>query len=381
MNFLQKIITKLKKTNRSDQKELDDYNLQWIEAEDNPWNIRVLDLRPLSQTLISTSENLQGANNALSYNLEDGSYFKNKKPLINKSIEVQCSIPTNGKLEEGTLFRPFVMEHKWAIFYRDHKIIVVRGWQRNVFVVADTHQDKNNLIITKIHGKFIFEEEPEEYTRTTLLFLLHSYCIGDIVPVPIPEDLIEDTNSAAIWVFQNFGNLADYGFVGTNFKYQTENNLKSDSLLHFAIAKEDINAINTALQNGFDLHSLGTRNFTPLQWSLHVNPKILIHLVQKGARVNNSDDAGETALMSAVELNSLEHIKLLIHYGSIVDAKNENGFTALHKAAEMGNFKIVKYLLEKGADYNLFAQGYSPLDLALKSKHKKVIRLLKKYSK
>lgn len=381
MNFITKLFNKFRSPKHSESQEISDYNLQWVEVEDSPWNIKVLDLRPVSQGLTSFSYNSQGAHNALSYNLENGSSFMNLPPVTNKSIDVDCAVPINQALEEGVLFRPDVMEHKWAIFYRENKIIIVRGWQREVFVVADTHQEENKLVITKIHGKFIFDEEPEAFTKTTLLFLLHGYCIGDIVPISIPEDLIGDTNEAAIWVFNNFGNLAHYGFVGMDFDYKTTNYLKSNSLLHLAVANEDINAINKAIDKGFNLHSFGMNQSTPLQWSLSVNPKILIHLIQNGARVNDADkEEGETALMRAVQLNKLEHLKLLLHYNARINTTNKRGFTALHQAAEMGHLKIVQYLLNKGADHTILAQEHTALSLAMMSKHRKVIKLLKKAS-
>lgn len=381
MKFLQKIINQFKRSKHPSPPEAKNYNLQWIGAKDSPWDVKVLDLRPVSQTMLSFSYNTQGADNSLSYNLEDGASFMNRPPVTNKSIDVDCSVPINQPLEEGVLFRPSEMEHKWAIFYRENKIIIVRSWQREVFVVADTHQEENKLVITKIHGKFIFEEEPEEYTKTALLFLLHGYCIGDIVPVPIPEDLLGDTNEAAIWVFKNFGNLAHYGFAGVSFEYHTNNYLKSNSLLHLAVAKEDINAINKAIQNGFNIDSFGTNQSTPLQWSLSVNPKILIHLIQNGVRIDIADEkGGETALMFAAELDKLEHLKLLLHYGAKINTTNKKGFTALHKAAEMGHLKIVQYLLNKGADHTIVAQTHTPLSLAMISKHKKIIKLLKRAS-
>lgn len=378
MNFLRKLFNKFRTSNRSNHKGIPNYDLQWIEAKDSPWNVRVLDLRPVSQVMLSFSENLQGSNNALSYNLEDGSSFINQRPVTDESIEVDCYIPIHKQLEEGALFRPLEMEHKWAVFFRENKIIIVRGWQRQVFVIAETSQENNQLIITKIHGKFVFSEEPETFTKAALLFVLHSYCLEEIVPVPIPEDLIGDTNEAAIWVFKNFGNLAHYGYVGMDFKYQTNKHLKSDSLLHFAVLKENIDAINQSIEKGFNIHSLGTKNTTPLQLALYVNPKILVHLLQKGVDPNFIDALGETALMTAVELDSLEHLKLLLQAGALINTVNKKGFTALHKAAEMGRFKIVQYLLDKGADHSIVAQEHTPLSLAIMSKHKKIVKLLKR---
>jgi ankyrin repeat protein len=84
--------------------------------------------------------------------------------------------------------------------------------------------------------------------------------------------------------------------------------------------------------------------------------------------------------MSAVQLHKLEHLNLLLHYNVRINATNKKGFTALHQAAEMGHFKIVQYLLSKGADHTILAQEHTALSLASMSKHRKVIKLLKRAS-
>jgi len=50
-------------------------DLPWIEASQNPWNIKLLDLRPISQTMLSTSKDPLMATNAVSYSGEDGTIF------------------------------------------------------------------------------------------------------------------------------------------------------------------------------------------------------------------------------------------------------------------------------------------------------------------
>mgnify|MGYP000423380913 CR=1 FL=1 len=53
---------------------------EWIEAGDNPFGIRVLDLTPVTQGMMSTTTDKQAAINAASYAGEDGRCFRGRVP-------------------------------------------------------------------------------------------------------------------------------------------------------------------------------------------------------------------------------------------------------------------------------------------------------------
>src|SRR5690349_11413576 len=54
--------------------------LHWIEAADNPWGIRVLDVRPVTLNIVSTSTDPQCATNAVSFGNDDGLGFVGQAP-------------------------------------------------------------------------------------------------------------------------------------------------------------------------------------------------------------------------------------------------------------------------------------------------------------
>ena len=86
--------------------------LVWIEPSDNPWGIRLLDLRPLTQGAMSTSEDPKAAENAVSYFSEDGLCFKDSVPEHAYETKTNFSLPVDGVLVPGVLFIPEQMEHK-----------------------------------------------------------------------------------------------------------------------------------------------------------------------------------------------------------------------------------------------------------------------------
>jgi hypothetical protein len=68
--------------------------IDWVEAADNPWGVRVLDVRPITLTMLATSADRQCAENAVSYGQDDGSGFIGKEPPVARSVEANLHCNT-----------------------------------------------------------------------------------------------------------------------------------------------------------------------------------------------------------------------------------------------------------------------------------------------
>jgi hypothetical protein len=53
--------------NKERKEETKEESLPWIESTQNPFGVRLLDLRPVTQTMLATSSDPQMAHNAVSY--------------------------------------------------------------------------------------------------------------------------------------------------------------------------------------------------------------------------------------------------------------------------------------------------------------------------
>src|SRR5262245_5819056 len=93
----------------------------WVAAADNPWGVPVLDVRPVTLTMISTSANLVCAQNAVSYSQEDGTSFAGARPPSGRVAPADLRYRIDRVLADGALFLPDAMEHKWAIFHHGGK--------------------------------------------------------------------------------------------------------------------------------------------------------------------------------------------------------------------------------------------------------------------
>jgi hypothetical protein len=168
--------------------------IPWIEAADTPWGVSVLDVCAVTQNMISTSADPQCAANAISFGRDDGSAFAADEPASLRLIGALMQYRVNAPLKDGALFRPGAMEHKWAIFHRQQRILFVRNWTRKLHAVAELTPCEGGVEITRIRGVLTDTEE--------------RHALGMVYPAPLPERLEETPLEAAMWCFQMFGSRA-----------------------------------------------------------------------------------------------------------------------------------------------------------------------------
>jgi len=105
----------------------------------------------------------------------------------------------------------------------------------------------------------------------------------------------------------------------------------------------------------------------------------LSFLLSKGARVDQQNDEGETALSIAAKLGWFEGAELLVKRGAAVDIANDRGETPLILAVQRRDLPVVRLLLSRGADplRTDNVAGYSALDYAKRDgRSAAVVRLL-----
>jgi hypothetical protein len=354
--------------------------LPWLEASRNPWGIRLLDLRPITLNMLSSSKDPLAAQNAISYQGEDGSSFWGIRPDSTRVTETALAFVTEGRLEAGALFTPNRMEHKWAIYFDGTTISFVRSWQRKVLVIARTSQQENVLTVDSIEGMFTPDESPA-FTKAILVFLLTSNCAKEIVPAPLPQSLSDDTYKAGLWAFSLYGNMAQVGVFGEDILATAQKPLRCHTLLHIAVARNELDTVQRLiLEDGSNINGLAGDGLGPLHWSLSATgggTEAMEKLLQLGADPDARSDEGATPLMNAVQSNKPAHVAMLLAAGAAIDARDNRGFTALHRASEMGHTELVAYLLERGADKTLAVGEHTALSFAVGRGHAAIVELLR----
>ena len=122
-------------------------------------------------------------------------------PMVQRTVPISLHFRIDRPLHEGVLFVPQTMEEKWAIFYRQQKIICVRSWTRKVAIVAHVRTHKDTLEIHQVDGSFSDEYETPAFTARMLDFLLRSHVQEAPFPTPLPDFLAYEPARAAAWCF------------------------------------------------------------------------------------------------------------------------------------------------------------------------------------
>ena len=79
----------------------------------------------------------------------------------------------------------------------------------------------------------------------------------------------------------------------------------------------------------------------------HAN--IARNLLEHGAKVDDANENGTTALMLASISGEITVVEALLQNGADIDAKDGRGWTALNHAFQKGHLHVVKYLCDHGA--------------------------------
>ncbi|NOR44734.1 MAG: hypothetical protein GQ534_04035 [Candidatus Delongbacteria bacterium] len=155
--------------------------------------------------------------------------------------------------------------------------------------------------------------------------------------------------------------------------------------LTVAVISNKVNAVKLLLENNAEVNIVSTlNNQTPLMFALqNKNLPIIKMLKDKAADIYAKDSYGNTALLNAITLNSvnMKEVKFLIENSNQINIFNDLGMSPLFKAIGLGHIDLVQYLLKNGADVHLENyRGVTALVVARKTKNNpEMIKLLKDY--
>jgi ankyrin repeat protein len=143
-----------------------------------------------------------------------------------------------------------------------------------------------------------------------------------------------------------------------------------------AIEMDDGRTISSLIRRGFDANSPSVSGQTPLFLALRSGSQqaVAALLTAPDLKVDQPNEANETALMMAALRGHLDWCKRLVELGAAV---NREGWTPLHYAATGPNPLVTAYLLEMRAAVDAPSpNATTPLMMAARYGHEDSVRLL-----
>ncbi|XP_043999072.1 kinase D-interacting substrate of 220 kDa B isoform X3 [Gambusia affinis] len=166
---------------------------------------------------------------------------------------------------------------------------------------------------------------------------------------------------------------------------ETTSSLKMTSLVVqslFSYVEEDnLDAIRTHLDKFRDVDCRSDNGQTPLMVAAELGSlEIVQELIRRGATVDMDDVDCWTALISAAKEGHLEVVRELLESGANLEHRDMGGWTALMWAAYKGRTEVARLLLEREANPNITGQ-YSvyPIIWAAGRGHAEIVHLLLQY--
>jgi len=137
-------------------------------------------------------------------------------------------------------------------------------------------------------------------------------------------------------------------------------NLKGDkdmSLMWFAIARENFDAIRTLVELGVNPDKQlaeGIGSALDFTFMKHDDTRYLQAMLDGGLSPNHENPNNAPMLHRGV-FGGLEHVKLLLQRGTRIDDRTANvGYTALDEAIHYRDPDTAIYLVQQGSDFNLY---------------------------
>jgi uncharacterized protein len=139
-------------------------------------------------------------------------------------------------------------------------------------------------------------------------------------------------------------------------------------------------------QNGHDLNEVNEQGRTPLVFAVsHNQMESIDYLISQGVDINQQNKSGHTPLMWAASSSFSDNGQLgvfIVEKGAKINQINKYGTSALHLAVWYDKKDLVKKLIENNANLNFVSRrsGYkgTPLDVALRESRLAFAELLKK---
>ncbi|MCP5491896.1 MAG: ankyrin repeat domain-containing protein [Chlamydiales bacterium] len=156
------------------------------------------------------------------------------------------------------------------------------------------------------------------------------------------------------------------------------NEFSEDSVLHYAIMNDYLDAVYLLLKMGANVNAENSLKQTPLHYAVHKgDEKTLTLLLKNNACIDERDIYGKTPLHYAVRKGSEDIIAFLIKNHAFIDKPDILGQTALHCAALRGNKEIAAFLIEKSATIDIKDNfGQTALHLAAREGKRDIVKLL-----
>jgi hypothetical protein len=185
-------------------------HLAWVEAEQSPYGMRVLDCRSVCHSLVSTTADKNLAERFVELRESTGEQHRGQVPA--KAMHVECNLryPHQGETPDGPLFIADVMEDKWDIYLFDGQVYFSRSWTGELVFRAEIVFDGGEAVITLVEADAEAVAGDGALAVRQVDFLVKSHLARCEVPHPLPSGFPDKPKQIALYSYRQYGRWASF---------------------------------------------------------------------------------------------------------------------------------------------------------------------------
>jgi len=185
-------------------------HLAWIEAEQSPYPMRVLDCRSVCRSMVSTTKDQSVAMRFAELRQSTGERHRGKAPANVMVLECDLRYPHQGEARDGPLFVAEVMEDKWDIFLLDGHLYFARSWTGDLVFRAKVAFEGEEVVISRVEANSKTIAGDGALAVRQVDFLVKSHLFMREVPHPLPAGFPDNPEQIALYSFAQYGRWGSF---------------------------------------------------------------------------------------------------------------------------------------------------------------------------
>lgn len=184
--------------------------VRWLLARESPFEIPVLDCRPIALGMTSTTSSATIAERFLTLRDDPGEGLTGVELPDSVPLPLPFDYPLCGRPPAGPVFKALAMEDKWDVYQLDGMLYFCRSWTGDLVYQARIDWTPTFCRVVEIrHDRR--SGATHLHVQAVLDFLMKSHLCGIIAPHPLRQIDDPTPDRLALASFSDFGRRGWYG--------------------------------------------------------------------------------------------------------------------------------------------------------------------------